>query len=150
MSRTYSFKDTDDLAQQTFLPVPRSGSSILCTLTYSCDSHVAPRIGLVRARYGSLPQSITRRPSNMSAPAPVTMQTYEGVGITLLILASGFVAIRCFVSCYGPQHRPGIDDCALSSVHPAWITIADSARVLDHRFLLFDSIVRSQPCRLER
>lgn len=75
---------------------------------------LAPPIGPVRALFHiSTTGSHRELPIfEMSAPATVNLQTYEGFGITLLVLASGFVALRCFVSFHGSQHRLGIDDCA--------------------------------------
>ncbi|KAG8156361.1 hypothetical protein KVR01_013813 [Diaporthe batatas] len=46
----------------------------------------------------------------MSTSGDITVSVYQGVGITLLILAAGFVATRCFVSFQGPQHRLEIAD----------------------------------------
>lgn len=40
----------------------------------------------------------------------ITLRTYEGLGITLIVLSSAFVGTRCFVSYRSSKHRLGIDD----------------------------------------
>lgn len=89
--------------------------------------------------------------SNMSAPDRVAVTLHEGVGVTLLALASVFVGLRCFVSLRGPQHKLRIDDCEFLILGcTACMRTADSSRVLYLRLVLHDSLVRCESCSNSR
>lgn len=41
----------------------------------------------------------------------ITIPTYEGVGIALIVITTAVVAIPCFVNYQTSRHKLGIEDC---------------------------------------
>ncbi|KAI1249226.1 hypothetical protein MGN70_008837 [Eutypa lata] len=46
----------------------------------------------------------------MADTGTITLATYEGVGIPLIVIASAFVGTRCFMNYHTAHHKLGVDD----------------------------------------
>ncbi len=75
----------------------------------------------------------------------ITLGAYEGVGITLIIIASALVGIRIFVNYRMSHHKLAIEDCVpyLSLSGGVWLTCS---RFLRPRLVFLDRNIRGQRC----
>ncbi|EMR64780.1 putative integral membrane protein [Eutypa lata UCREL1] len=52
----------------------------------------------------------------MADTGTITLATYEGVGIPLIVIASAFVGTRCFMNYHTAHHKLGVDDSFMQPV----------------------------------